>query len=312
MKPNQKQTNKGTTRKWLWIAHIVILFAVSFPTVQSYSHIIYVDPERGTNDASCLSTTNPCKNISYAFQYRNNSTQYLLQPGTHYLNSTASDDPFTGLTDIAITGNGSNVYVVCFTANSGLAFLNVNNIFLENVSFSNCSSLQNSTSIQDIVNKHPTLSTVQAAVYFSHCESIKMQAVRVEQSFNATGIIIYNSIGTNSFTDCVFSNNKNLSPKLVSGGGGGVYIEFSYCLPGNLNCINGTEESYTNHNSDSSYEFNNCSFTNNLATNKEQINTFILPYRQNHEAFGRGGGLSIFFKANSTGNQSQFKQLYIL
>ena len=291
-----------------YIIFIVILFAVC-STEQQYSHIIYVDPERGNNSTACLNTpspTRPCRNISYAFQYRNNYTQYSLQPGTHYLNSTASDDPFTDLTDIAITGNGSNVYVVCFTTNSGLAFVNVHNISLENVSFSNCSSLQNSTSIESVVYTNLTLSKVQVAVYFSHCESIGMQDVHVEHSYNATGIIMYNTIGVNNFTDCIFSNNKNLSPKLVGGGGGGVYIEFSYCLPGNLNCKNGSKESYTDHNKDSTYEFNNCSFSNNLATNRIPEygeNTFILPYRQIHEAFGRGGGLSVFFKANSTGNR---------
>ena len=43
---------------------------------------------------------------------------------------------------------------------------------------------------------------------------------------------IYNTIGVNNFTRCNFSNNRRSSDPYAYPGGGGVYIEFSYCLPG--------------------------------------------------------------------------------
>ena len=286
---------------------VLILLASLRLCLAQYSHTIYVDPVRGNDSKACLespSPSQPCRNLSYAFQYRNSSTQYVLQPGTHYLNSTASDKPFTDLHDIAITGNGSIVSVVCYTTNTGIAFINVENITLKNVSFSRCSSLQNSTSVQSIFDKSFHLENVLVALYFSNCDTITMLSVCVEYSSNATGVIMYNTIGTNTFTRCHFSNNANTDPKGVGPGGGGVYIEFSYCLPGNTSCGNGIEESYTDHNRNSKYEFSTCLFNNNHATNQDPLGpkSFLLPYRQNHEAFGRGGGLSVFFKANATGN----------
>ena len=296
----------------LWtagVSSLVLLWLISACSAQ-YDHTIYVDPERGHNSTACLNSSlsrgHPCRNLSYAFQYRNSSTRYLLQPGTHYLDTTVSDNPFTNLHDIAITGNSSVADVICFTDNAGIAFISVTNITVNNVSFLNCASLQNSTSSQIDNSSHsvPLLKT-QVALYFSDCESVTMQYVSVENSSNATGVIMYNTIGTNTFTDCRFSNNQNTYPQILGGGGGGFYIEFSYCLLGNTECENGSAESYTSHNQNSTYKFEFCIFNNNLATNREPKgqSSFIIPHRQNHEAFGRGGGLSVFFKANATGNK---------
>ena len=113
-----------------------------------YSRTIYVDSVRGNDTKNCVeepSYDQPCKSLSYAFQrqYRSNSTCYSLQPGTHYLDSSVSECTFTGLTDIAITGNTSNtstVRILCFTENVGLSFVRVKSITLGNVVFTNCSS----------------------------------------------------------------------------------------------------------------------------------------------------------------------------
>ena len=296
-------------RDGIWTASALVLVGLVSACYSQYSHTIYVDPDRDSNSPACLNSPSPslpCRNLSYAFQYRNSSTQYVLQRGTHYLNSTASDAPFIDLHDIAITGNGSvgTVRVVCFT-NAGLAFVSVSSVVFQNVSFFHCSALQNSTSLQNIFNTGTeALSKVQVALYFSNCAHVSMEYVGVENSSNGTGVIMYNTIGINNFTHCSFSNNVNTAPKLVGGGGGGVYIEFSYCLPGSTSCENSTEESLTDHNKDSRYNFSGCIFNNNLATNKDPngTSTFIFPYRQYHEAFGRGGGLSVFFKGNATGN----------
>ena len=133
-----------------------------------------------------------------------------------------------------------------------------------------------------------------------------MFRVRVTRSgTQGTGVVMYNTIGTNTFTQCEFSDNINTYPEF-GGGGGGFYVEFTYCLPGVDTCLNSTEESFTKNNKDSTYIFSNCNFSRNNATNEKPIKgqtTYILPLRQYHNAFGRGGGLSFFFKANATGNK---------
>ena len=249
-----------------------------------YSLNVYVDPDNGTNTTSCWTSNSPaqpCRNLSYALQYRSNSTRYVLQQATHYLDSTASDQPFRELNAVAITGNGSNVSVVCLE-DAGLAFVSVENLLVANVTFSNCSAVQNSTSANfSLPNVDFELSLTRAAVYFSHCSNISFHNVTVTHSPGATGVIMYNTIGDNTFSGCTFSNNNNSNP-LVYPGGGGVYVEFSYCLPGNTSCKNGTEESYTDHNKHSVYQFIDCNFFNNQAAS---FFSFFTPYRQNHVAF---------------------------
>ena len=269
-----------------------------------YDHTIYVDPERGHNSTACLnsslSRSHPCRNLSYAFQYRNSSTRYLLQPGTHYLDTTVS---FTALHDIAITGNSSvdTVRVLCTIDNSGLSFINAENIYLGNVNFTQCSSQQKSTNF-NCSSRQFQLVYIRSALYFSHCENISMYCVVISESSDANAITIYNSIGTNNFTYCTFSNNTStgLTDCSSRAGGGGVYIEFSYCLPGNVECENGTEVSYTDHNKDSIYIFTECEFSNNNYS--AGYIYMYTSYRQLHTGVGLGGGLSIFFCGNATDN----------
>ena len=166
-----------------WAASFVVTIFLVSSTARQYSHIIYVDPERGNNSKACLNTpspTHPCRNISYAFQYRNNCTQYSLQPGTHYLNSTASDDPFTDLTDIAITGD-PNATILCFADNAGLGFNDVRNILISAITFVNCSAIQNSTS-RNYSAPYFSLSQTKVALYFNNCENLTMQYVQVIKS----------------------------------------------------------------------------------------------------------------------------------
>ena len=120
----------------------------------------------------------------------------------------------------------------------------------------------------------------------------------------ATGVVMYNTNGFNTFSNCYFTENVG-DPNDPYPGGGGMYIEFSYCIPGQNSCANGTNESYTDSNQNSTYLFNNCTFSDNHASTgriNKTAPTFIIPFRQNHVAFSRGGGLSIFVNANATGN----------
>ena len=115
---------------------------------------------------------------------------------------------------------------------------------------------------------------------------------------------MYDTTGINTISNCTFYNNSVPKPNLGPySGGGGVYIEFSYCKPGDDHCSNVSFQ--TGNNSDSAYHFNNCVFLDNKANTLEKYkssSSFILPYREIHAAFGRGGGLSVFFKGNATNN----------
>ncbi len=125
-----------------------------------------------------------------------------------------------------------------------------------------------------------------------------MSRVNVNFSLNATGVVIYDTIGRNVIKNSVFTNN-NASDGAV--GGGGFYVEFSFCTPGDDQC-NDTQEK--THNVNASYLFQWCVFSDNAASNAgtEKNSTYIVPYRSSHQAFGRGGGLSIFVKGTARSN----------
>ena len=291
---------------------LAVLVASETSSSRQYTRTIYVDPERGSNTETCVkesSVDQPCKNLSYVFQpqYRESSTRYSLQPGTHYLNSTASDHPFTGLTDIAITGNtsgSSSVTIFCFTENAGFSFNGVYDVTLQNLTISGCASLQNSTSRNYSSSSQFSLSLTRVAVYFNSCENLVLDTVKVANSPGATGVIIYNTNGTNIFTNCNFSANVG-NPEDVYPGGGGMYVEFSYCLPGVNECETDDKIAFTDRNKNSIYSFSSCTFSYNEAETSlinSSTLTFIVPFRSNHVAFGRGGGLSIYLNGDAANN----------
>ncbi len=130
-----------------------------------------------------------------------------------------------------------------------------------------------------------------------------MAYVSVSHSPNATGVVIYDSNGTNTFTYGNFSNNvflfqhsSTFIDKQTYAGGGGFYVEFSYCGPGNT-----CESPTTERKADAEYTFLSCTFSQNFASNLDTIDhsTYIVPYGSDHEAFGRGGGLSLFLKGKA-------------
>ena len=133
-----------------------------------------------------------------------------------------------------------------------------------------------------------------------------MAHVTVSHSPNATGVVIYDSNGTNTFMFCNFTNNtfffkdsNTLIDDETYPGGGGFYVEFTYCGPG-LTC----ESPVTERNSGAEFVFLSCKFLQNEADNlnTNDRSTYIVPHGSDHEAFGRGGGLSLFLKGKAHNN----------
>ena len=287
---------------------MVSLLALVYCTsaAAAWDHVIYVDPLEGNNTQECIEGSVPCRNLSFAFQpeYQRSSTQYVLLPGTHYLDNSTYGSPFTDLDDLAIVGNGSDssdTVIECNAPNSGLAFVGISNVYLERITFTTCAGLRNTTS-RDFGSENFAMQKSQAALYFYLCNNVSMSMVDVTNSPNATGVVMYDTIGTNRIEQCTFSNNRieHTSPYP---GGGGFYVEFSYCVPGDDNCTNDGSDITANQNA--IYLFSNCTFVHNKADSIDPTNasTFILPLGRDHNAFGRGGGLSIFFKGNASSNR---------
>lgn len=273
-----------------------------------YDHVITIDPLLGNDTDSCIAGKEPCKSLQWAFKsdHRNNSIEYTLVEGTHYLNSPT--ETFEKLQELAFVGQGSNgseVVVQCTEENTGLAFVGVSEVTFRNLVINNCSALRNSSSRD--YNTSPTQTykflEFQVGLYFYLCNNVTMQRVTVSNSPSATGVVMYDTGGTNRITDCVFENNSIRYPventASPMGGGGGFYVEFTYCSPGSSDC----HADLSPNISESVYEFTGCSFTNNVANDSDtNLANYIVPSRADHVAFGRGGGLSIFINGASSSN----------
>lgn len=276
-----------------------------------YAYVISIDPSSGADTKGCIGGKEACRTLSWAFgsDHRASSTKYLLEKGTHFLNT--STDTFDGsLSTIAFVGNAtdsSDVVIHCTVEDTGLAFQGVKNITFSYLTFYNCSALRNSTT-RDYHNAMSSsyaplkFHSFQVGLYFYQCMDVTMLFVNISDSPNATGVVMYDTNGTNHITHSVFQNNiishPTTSTPSPNGGGGGFYVEFTYCKPGNLQCIVAGEQEVAI--TGASYQFLNCSFLNNIARDSSSDNgTYLVEFQSDHVAFGRGGGLSIFVKGES-------------
>lgn len=284
----------------------------------SYNHTISIDPMSGNDTNECIQGDLPCKTLPWAFaaKHRRNSTLYLLEGGTHFLNSATIT--FREMSNLKFMGNSRTVVIHCTVGDSGLAFHGIKDVEFESLTFLNCSAIRNSTSKKYVYNSSDSnccqLSQAKVALYFYLCSNVKMVCVNVSHSPNATGVIMYNTIGVNVFNSSTFEYNQLSREETKLPGGGGFYVEFTYCVP-NSTPYTCSHQHYsdmpveiTSHNSNATYSFHNCTFLSNIASNINynstgQNNTsYIIPHKSSHMAFGCGGGLSIMTRGNASNN----------
>lgn len=202
----------------------------------NFEHVITVDPQFGKDTNNCISGEEPCKMLSWAFQttHRMSSTKYFLEKGTHVLN-TSTDLFDKSISSLAFVGNAttsSEVVIHCTRENTGLAFEGVKTIIFSYLTFYNCSALRNSTTRDYRSNSSNSLSInfydFQVGFYFYLCTDVTMVYVNVSNSPNATGVVMYDTNGTNKIIDSTYQNNIILyntttTPSPNGGGGGSMW-----------------------------------------------------------------------------------------
>ena len=115
------------------------------------------------------------------------------------------------------------------------------------------------------------------------------------------GVTMYDVTGNVNVQNSTFSNNRVPSNELEKyPGGGGFSVEFTFCEPGVVD----EADCETSANNNSTYLFYNCIFQSNYATTvNESSTTYIaVAYGFSNQQFGRGGGLSVFFKGRTFNN----------
>ena len=265
---------------------------------------VYV-ANNGTDGPNCLhgSPNSPCKNLTLALQYIHNKSDSIvyIENGVYDLLPSLIGTMFQSVRNITIAGKGT-VKIECHNeVNAGLTFLRSSDIHIHGIHFSGCGVVHNSTS-RDFNNESAlSLLPFNATLYFEGCVNVTLDSVHVTESLGIA-VQFYTTTGTNMIINSNFSNNPNRS-RAGQVIGGGVYIEFPYCQPGDTSCNNDASSVDINTISNSQYIINSNIFSNNIAnSSKEQAIRFVLPYKTYHDAFGRGGGLSIFFKGKASGN----------
>ena len=273
---------------------------------------IYVTKEDSTDDSSCWTggKDKPCATLGLALQglQIHNHTTVWVSEGHYLLNqSAAGDHRFIWNVDIAIAAwvdkelETTAVRVEC-EGEIGLTFIYVSNVTIRGLEFMQCGVYQYSTSR---ISRDEPFQQFYAALYFLYTINVTFEFVHVSGT-PGTGVVMYATAGKIRIVNSTFSFNspEEFPMNTSESGGGGLYIDFPYCAPDliNENCAlnSSTHEKFI---SNSEYILEFCTFqSNGAAIKNDTMATFILPHLDTHLAFGRGGGLSVFFKGYSSGN----------
>ena len=226
--------------------------------------------EKGVDNSSCLNGEIHCLTLDFVFSHlsdcHNNPISVSVLDGDYNftLNSKVTDNLFKNCPVMNITGiNSSNTNIKCVRGmDVGFAFQNIPQVRIANITFANCGSIRNSTSV-DLTIKTPNATLLlSTALYFVYCKDVQIVNVIVQNS-NSTGVVMYNTnklhVEGSSFIDN--SNQNNLLPS-----NGGFHIEFVYCDPGNV------DDNCTQHNNfNAMYYFISNNFFFNHAVNEIEI-----------------------------------------
>ena len=187
--------------------------------------------------------------------------------------------------------------LTCNSTDAGLTVLNSENITISGITLKNCSVRHNSTS-DDTTNRSSTL-TFRSAMYVFKSTTLKLESLTINYT-DGVGLTLFNTDGIVEVINCIFAHNRiNMNDTDVCPGGGGVYLEFTYCPPGQLGDTCNQDINITN----SLYNFSGCYFINNTATNIHRDKTdFAINEGSNFQGLGRGGGLNVVFRGAAKHN----------
>ena len=258
----------------------IIWILVALNLTVTIQHIIYVDPNNGKD-----------QNLNHALGSVNqDNVKVQLSSGVFNL-STANTTLFN-LSNFAIVGAGiTETTIQCNSSGAGLFFLHMTNVTIANLAITNCSMLQNSTTWNDSAPvQYPSAATIH------NSSIVTIHSVSFNHN-NGIGLSLVNTGGLVNINGSMFDSNYVTEGNYP--GGGGVYIEFPFCFPNNFpNSVLSD-----NHlSSNSHYIIHMCHFTNNIAKKIDPPRPLNEGLSCTRQTFGRGGGISVFFRGNSTNN----------
>ena len=275
-----------------------VVATVGCTVVASYEYTVCVGSETDLEQNSLLPPG--CYSLDDVPALVNDST--LIQFNTSELKLTTLVT-FKRKKYVRIVGLDGNTTISCLSPNtstgSGLAFIAVENLTLANLTFQNCGALHNSTT----ANCETGDSTVlfRSSIYILNCTDVNVINVSVRHS-KGNGMAFFDTNGTVNVENSTFEWNRvPESEVLAYPGGGGVYVEFTYCTPGHYNC-NWLSVHKHRLSSNITYTFRNCHFLHNNASTLKPEYGFVHATGTDFQGLGRGGGLCVFVKGMATNN----------
>lgn len=252
---------------------------------------IYVDPVNGIDSQLCLDKISICRSLNYAMGgVRHNNTTISLSNGTIELSTfnTALSD----LSHFTIEGRGLTATTVqCNDTKAGLSFVRMTSLTIANLTITNCGMLQNSTTWNvSSPAQYPSAITIY------NSSNVIIHSVSFVHN-HGIGASMVNTGGLVTINGSIFDNNYVTDASYP--GGGGLYIEFPFCLPDNFPY---SVLSDNDLNSNSNYTISECHFANNIAKKINLQKSFFRTSMCTKQTFGHGGGMSVFFRGNSTNN----------
>ena len=173
------------------------------------------------------------------------------------------------------------------STNAGLKFECISNLILSQIQFRKCGCLSQSTSRINLTS----MGVFRVAVYIINTTNATFEFINIIDS-SGIGLALFDVDGYVSISDSNFiGNSVPEEERLIHNGGGGLYIEFTYCTPGLVDCDFRSHR--TRYGNDSVYRISGCMFINNHATTPPQHSSSILVYQEKTTSrhFGLGGGL---------------------
>ena len=156
--------------------------------------------------------------------------------------------------------SGATETTINCSSASGLAFVNMTNLTISDLTMFNCSQSRPSTSIGNVSELYTV--PFRVGLYIWRCRDVVIENIHINET-NGVGLVLYETGGRVSIKSSVFHHNG--IPENASGtlqyGGGGVNVEFPYCPPGHYE-----DEECGKELSGAEYMFTDCNFTNNTAS----------------------------------------------
>ena len=172
--------------------------------------------------------------------------------------------------------------VICEGNHGGFKFVNIANVTLKNFEVINCGEEYEGTSVN--ITATSSFFYFKSSVYFLNSSNVSITNVNISRS-DGTGLSIIDTIGNVVIENCTFEENSVHDKGFP--GGGGLYIEFSYCIPGKNN----------------NYTIRNCTFKRNNATAiNERATSYFRSSGSMFQGHGRGGGMCVHFRGQAENN----------